>query len=679
MSARFFPPPSSRWKSFLSSVTGLGFICVAVLFLVPQSVRAAQVTVAWDPSTSASVSGYKLYLGTASRTYSATYDAGGSTSYVVSGIDGSQSVYLAATAYDSAGNESDYSTELTCQTLVASSAANGSISPAGTTVVANGDSRTFTITPDSGYVVSDVKVDGVSKGAIASYTFSSVSAPHTITATFAVQSFAITASAGSNGSITPSGTTLVGCGASQTYTVTPSAGCKIADVKVDGVSKGAIASYTFSSVSAAHTISATFALQSFAIAASAGSNGSITPSGTTLVDYGASQTYTITPSAGCKIADVKVDGVSKGAIASYTFSSVSAAHTISATFAPILWTISTSVTGSGTITPSGMFTVSQGSSQTFTMVPQNSSGVVDLKVDGVSQGAVSSYTLGNITANHTIVAVFGSPVRIVPDVASISLGDLANRGVNVKLSDKPASTVTVSISWLELDGGETSQAGTVLTFTPGTWSTAQCVKLSSRPDFADGDRNTVLHFSATGLIPGDVTIDAASMQVEPIHVLPASNSTPPQIVVLKADSQNGVNEVSIKGSKSGLAVGTVTFDTTSVPNGLGVASVQGSNSLVELLVDPLGGGASVEIRDANTNAQVNSISLDMQYAPKRLAVLPDLNGDGVSEVAVAGVDASTSAVRVQILDPLAGAVIRNISYAGGRVPKFLAVIPSINA
>jgi hypothetical protein len=68
----------------------------------------------------------------------------------------------------------------------------------------------------------------------------------------------ITASAGAGGSITPSGTVPVADGGSQTFTITPSSGYAIADVRVDGVSVGAVSSYTFTAVHAAHTIDASF-------------------------------------------------------------------------------------------------------------------------------------------------------------------------------------------------------------------------------------------------------------------------------------------------------------------------------------------------------------------------------------------------------------------------------------
>ena len=75
------------------------------------------------------------------------------------------------------------------------------------------------------------------------------------------------------------------------------------------------------------------AVPTYSIAASAGANGSMSPSGSVSVSYGASQTFTITPVNGYHVSGVLVDGGSVGAVTSYTFTNVTANHTISATFA----------------------------------------------------------------------------------------------------------------------------------------------------------------------------------------------------------------------------------------------------------------------------------------------------------------------------------------------------------
>ncbi len=78
---------------------------------------------------------------------------------------------------------------------------------------------------------------------------------------------------------------------------------------------------------------ANFTLDRWSIVASAGAGGSVTPAGTVYVVEGASQGFSIAPVVGYQIADVRVDAVSVGAVASYTFSNVVANHTLAATFA----------------------------------------------------------------------------------------------------------------------------------------------------------------------------------------------------------------------------------------------------------------------------------------------------------------------------------------------------------
>jgi transglutaminase-like putative cysteine protease len=84
-------------------------------------------------------------------------------------------------------NSESFSSAVTfIQTYTVNASGNdgGTISPVGKTIVPNGDNLTYTVTPDSEYYISDVLVDGVSKGQVSSYTFTNVTADHTITASF---------------------------------------------------------------------------------------------------------------------------------------------------------------------------------------------------------------------------------------------------------------------------------------------------------------------------------------------------------------------------------------------------------------------------------------------------------------------------------------------------------------
>ncbi len=149
-------------------------------------------------------------------------------------------------------------------------------------------------------------------------------------------SYGITVIQGAHGTITPagvSGVVAVESGSDQAFTVTPDIGYHIVDVVADGSTHlGAVSSYTFTGVTADHTVTAGFAIDTFTLTATAGAGGSISPAGAVPVDYGASRTFTITPDDGYTVAGVTVDGASVGALSSYTFTNVKAGHTIAASF-----------------------------------------------------------------------------------------------------------------------------------------------------------------------------------------------------------------------------------------------------------------------------------------------------------------------------------------------------------
>lgn len=451
-------------------------------------------------------------------------------------------------------------------TVTAGAGANGTISPAGLVPVNYGASQTFTMTPNPGYQIASVTVDGLAVGALASYTFTNVTANHTLSAAFAplptyaltinlgtgvtgtpaatasypqgtvvnysytllagyqnlvvtldgapvaasgtvtmnglhtlavsaqLQSFTITASPGANGTISPAGATAVSYGGNLTYTITPNLGYQVLSVLVDGVPVGTPSSYAFTNVTSDHTISATFQILTFPINAVAGSNGSISPAGVTSVNYGSSQLYTMTPNAGYQIATVTVDGSAVASSATYTFSNVTASHTITVTFSPLpiysltvtmgagvtgvpgsttaytlgtvvnysyalqpgyinllvtLDGISVPATGSvtmngshtlvvssviqtftvtataginGSISPPGVSLRNWSTSISYTITADPGFQVADVQVDGVSVGAVTTYTFTNLTANHTIFATFAPPpgftLTVIKDVGS---------------------------------------------------------------------------------------------------------------------------------------------------------------------------------------------------------------------------------------------------------------------
>lgn len=365
---------------------------------------------------------------------------GTATSFTDAGLSSGTTYYYKIYTFDKAYNYSaEFSNTGTGGTTATSGFAitvtqssNGTISP-GTTNVASGANQTFTITPAACYSIASLTVDGSSVTVANSYTFTNVTATHTITATYSLNGpYNITATAGANGTITP--TASVSCGGNKTFTITPDPCYAVADVLVDGVSVGAVTSYTFSNVTASHTISASFVSSaSYAITASAGPNGSISPSGITSVACGNNQTYTITPNSCYNVADVLVDGVSVGAVTSYTFNNVTTVHTISVSFVVKSFGVNASAGANGTVTPAGTTSVNCGNNQTYTIAPASCYHVLDVLVDGVSVGAVTSYTFTNVQAAHTISATFA---------LNSSSNIVASAGANGGISPSGTTAVT---------------------------------------------------------------------------------------------------------------------------------------------------------------------------------------------------------------------------------------------
>jgi len=336
-------------------------------------------------------------------------------------------------------------------TITSSAGSGGTITASGS--VSCGGSKTFTITPNSCYAVSSVLVDGASVGAVTSYTFSNVvAAGHTISATFsAAGPFTITSSAGSGGTITASGS--VSCNGSKTFTITPNSCYAVSSVLVDGVSVGAVTSYTFSNVVAAgHTISATFsAAGPFTITSSTGSGGTITASGS--VSCNGSKTFTITPNSGYSVESVLVDGAAvtiPAAGGSYTFSNVTANHTIAASFVLKTFTITASAGTGGAISPSGSVSLNYGANQAFIISPNTGYSVTSVLVDGAAvtiPATGGTYTFSNVTANHSISATFTLQTFTITASAGTG-GTISPSGsVSVNYGETRAFTISPSIGY----------------------------------------------------------------------------------------------------------------------------------------------------------------------------------------------------------------------------------------
>ena len=327
-------------------------------------------------------------------------------------------------------------------TITAGAGNGGSITPSGNVNVACGESQTFAIASNEGYIISDVLVDGQSIGAQSSYSFTNVNANHSISATFEEippEEIVIVVNADSNrGSVYPSGTQTIPEGEDFTFIVTPNACYEIGNVTVNGseVILDSNNSYTIQNVTTEQTINVTFNRISYTITASAGNGGTINANNT--ANCGENFTFSVTPDNCYEIGTVTVNGnaVDLDANNSYTIENVTADQNINVNFNLLSYTITVSAGNGGTITPSGDINVDCGESKVFAIAANEGFMISDVLVDGQSVGSVSSYPFTNVVSNHTISATF----ELIPagEVVIVVNADAEGGSVN------PTGTQTIT-------------------------------------------------------------------------------------------------------------------------------------------------------------------------------------------------------------------------------------------
>jgi len=305
--------------------------------------------------------------------------------------------------------------------------ANGTVTVSPDPVL-SGDNATCTITPNSGHHFVSFGVDGETTttvaGAVAgtrSYIFTSVTASHSVNATFAIDTFKVGVGPSTNCTISPNTTETVNWNSnSSTYTITPDTGYHFVSatdnsVVVTTTVPGSVAGtreYVVKNVVADHTIAAASAINTYTLTYNHGVGGSVVGTSPQTVDYGSSGT-TVTATAVAPYHFVKWSD-NNSTVAARRETSVTASLDTTATFGLDTYTIVPTAGPNGAISPSTVQTVEHGSSsETFTITPASgyhlvaaTDGTATLTtVDGVVAGT-KQYRFTNVTANHEIAVTF---------------------------------------------------------------------------------------------------------------------------------------------------------------------------------------------------------------------------------------------------------------------------------
>ncbi|MDD4150465.1 MAG: C25 family cysteine peptidase [Bacteroidales bacterium] len=328
--------------------------------------------------------------------------------------------------------------------IVATAGSNGSISPTGTTTVNEGTNKTYTITPANCYEVADVLVNSVSVGAISTYTFSNVTANHTISASFSQISYSVTANAGTGGNITVASS--VSCGDNLTFTVSANTCYEIETVSVNGTPVTLSGnSYTINNITENIIIAANFTEIEYNVTTNAATGGSITVNSTVNCDD--NLTFTVDADACYEIATVTVNGNPVTLSGnSYTINNVDENITINALFDIINYTVTANSGAGGSINVAS--SVNCGDNLTITFVPDACNELTSAEINGTPITVTNnSYTINNVTENITINTTYEVADNFTITTNAGTGGNISASAILAECGDDVSFTVTPDVCY----------------------------------------------------------------------------------------------------------------------------------------------------------------------------------------------------------------------------------------
>lgn len=289
------------------------------------------------------------------------------------------------------------------QYTVATQASEGGAIAPEDQLITHGESVSFEINPDVGYHIASVEgCDGELEENSNIFTTGAITAACTVTANFAINTYTITAEAGDGGTVSPAQQS-VNHGGTASVTASPQAGFEVHKIGGSCNAEPNGNTYTIANVTADCSMQITFAPSSYAITANVnGEGGSIAP-GVSEALYGGSVSFTLTPDVGHEIATVNgCGGVLQGN--TYTVNNITAACNVTASFTPIMLSITASAGPNGSISPLTS-QVAYGSTATFNVSPAAGYQIASVSGCGGSLNG-HAFTTGEITAACSISATF---------------------------------------------------------------------------------------------------------------------------------------------------------------------------------------------------------------------------------------------------------------------------------
>ena len=249
-------------------------------------------------------------------------------------------------------------------------------------------SYTYAFIPDEGYRIADVTVNGSSVGAVTSYTFTDIRAHQTLEVRFERIKHSVSVTCGEGGTADLVGTTEIGHGDPFSLNITPNERFAISYVRVNGAEIDPAALLSVESVTGDTFIEIGFVQTSFDITLPDGETVSVPRGESYRIDFVAEEGY--------RVSEVMIDGVSFGALEHYTFVGVDRDHTVSVEYEALKSSVSITLPSGETVS------VPIGESYRIDFAAKEGYRVSDVRIDGVSVGAVGHYTFTALDRDHTV-------------------------------------------------------------------------------------------------------------------------------------------------------------------------------------------------------------------------------------------------------------------------------------
>ena len=353
--------------------------------------------------------------------------------------------------------------KIQCQIFATVTNAGGTVSPTYESVE-HGGSITLTATPDAGYEVDEWGVNtGDKQTGGTTLAISNVTAARNIHVTFKKIQYAVTATAGTGGTVSPTAQT-VEHGESLTLTASPDTGYEVDEWTEDGATlQTGGNTLAISNVTAARNIAVTFKKIQYAVTATAGAGGAVSPTSES-VEHGDPITLTASPDTGYEVDEWTGDGISPQTGGNeLTLTNITAARNITVTFKKIQYTVTATAGAGGTVSPTSD-TVMHDGFVTLTATPDKGY-LIDQWVEGgvTLQTGGDTLTLNDIKTSRYINVSFRIPAA--PKVSLIDVRESAKTPeegmpvpceIWVYLEGEGLANVALTRVWQE-DGEEKSE------------------------------------------------------------------------------------------------------------------------------------------------------------------------------------------------------------------------------